>query len=320
MLVSTPFIVGYNIEVAKLLHLLKFLILMPIRYKFFVSRGWQYYMCEFCYYASVLFNLFLVQEKFLGGIWNNYFLSIYTVATGPLLVAIMLNRDKLFIHSHSHLTTAYIHLTPALLAWGMRWHNVGQDYQQMYPPDFSVSSILRTYWAVLVQFKWLYLFWLASYYASFFIIWWTYLKEGNFRTVFFDFANNDKLWISRRVASLSPMLKGAVYILGHVINFIVTSLFGVICFHNFWINTVAIIMGFLITNWFASYKVIKALNVYDEVRYQQKTESKTQTKTESKDPPIEVSDDFTQTNIQPVTHVSEEEKEYLENDVKPKKD
>lgn len=270
-LVFTPFILFYNMTLAKYLHIAKFIILMPLRFNSFKKIKWHYFMMEFCYYAGLLLNLFIIQERFMGGIYNHYFVTVYTFASGPLLFAIFLNRDKLFLHSQSHLTSTYIHMTPALMVWGLRWHNNGQDFQELFPIDFTIEHVVNSYLEMMKITIPIYLVWAIAYYLYMFVFAWDRIYERDNQTMYRQFAENDKLPIKKYADKIeSPYIKGLMYLLTHFTSLSITSFLAIIMFNNYYVNTTVIVMAFLAINWFGSYKLVKAIQHYDEWRKQEK--------------------------------------------------
>lgn len=290
-LVFTPFILFYNMTLAKYIHICKYFILMPLRFKTFKDKKWHYYMLEFCYYAGFLLNLFIIQERFLNGIYNHYFISVYTFASGPLMFAIYLNKDKLFLHSLSNLTTTYIHMTPALMVWGLRWHNKGQDFQELYPIDFSYQHIIQSYIDMLKITMPLYLLWAVSYYICMFVLAWDRIYEKDNMTMYRQFAEKESTEISKYVKTIeSQYVKGLLYLGTHLISFLITSFIAIIMFNDYYVNTIMVILAFISINWFGSYKLMKAVMFYENHRKMEKQliidKSNNESKNETKDKSI----------------------------------
>lgn len=275
-LVTTVFLLFYNMTWAKHFHILKFVILMPLRFLTFKKKRWHYYMLEFCYYAGLLLNMFILQEEYLGGIFNKYFITVYTFASGPLLFAIYLNRDKLFLHSLSHLTTNYIHMTPALMAWALRWHNDRFDFTLQYPPDPSILGILRCYFIdYLPNAIPIYIVWAVSYYFYMFVFKWNRIYEKDNLTMYRQFAENEKLKVSKIDKKLkSPYMKGAFYVGSHALSALITSFIGIVMFNNYVLNMLIVCVTFVSISWFGSYKMMKAICMYEEHRQKEKEFSK----------------------------------------------
>jgi hypothetical protein len=270
-LVLTPFMLVYNMTLAKYIHIVKYIILIPLRFLTFKKKKWHYFMLEFCYYAALLLNLFIIQEQFLDGRFNHYFISIYAFASGPLLFAIYLNNDKLFFHSQSHLTSTYIHMTPALMVWGLRWHNNGTNFTELYPVDFSFKGIMSSYYDMFMITLPLYLVWAVSYYIYMFVYRWDSIYKKNNQTMYRQFAENEKLIVSKFDKQFkSSYTKGLFYIGSHALSSLLTTFIATIMFNNYYINTFAIVCSFLAVNWFASFKVIKSLQFYEEHRNKEK--------------------------------------------------
>lgn len=272
-LVFTPFILMYNMRIAKVIHIVKFLFLMPLRFRTFKKMKWHYYMTEFCYYAGLLLNLFILQEWFMDGYFNEYFISVYAFATGPLMFAIYLNRDKLFLHSQSHLTSTYIHMTPALMVWGLRWHNNKTDFTEKFPVDFSVMGVLSYYGYMLRLTVPIYMVWAVAYYWYMFVHKWDDIYKKDNQTMYRQFAENEKNDLSKIEKKLkSPYTKGLLYVGVHACSALITSFLAMLMFNSYYLNIIGIITSFLSINWFGSYKLIKAIMMYEASRKEKKKE------------------------------------------------
>lgn len=267
-LVFTPFVLAYNINMAKYLHVLKFIILIPLRFLDFKQRKWHYYMVEFCYYSGLLLNLFIIQERLLNGQFDKYFITIYTFATGPVQFAIYPNNDRLFLHSLSHLTTTYIHVSPALMVWGLRWHNTSDNLNKLYPVDFTVNGVINSYIDMLKITVPIYMIWAIVYYIYMFILSW----DRNYKK------DNKTLYRQITETKASPFKKvhetyhqnqyfvGCLYIGGHILWSLVTGFLAMMMFNNYYLNTLMVIISFWTINWKGSYKLINAIMYYEEHR------------------------------------------------------
>lgn len=264
--VFTPFITAYSINLAKIFHLIKFLVLMPSRFYQYKKKKWHYYMTEFCYYVGLLTNLFLIQNIFFGAKWDDYFISIYCLTNGPLLSAIILNNDKLFIHSLSHLTSIYIHLTPALLMWGMRWHHNTPNYLDKFPIDFTYNGVKSTYLTFVNQSLFTYLPWIIGYVLFVFI--WAHerIEKKENLTLYNQMLKNDK---NKTISSLKKTfpkswMRKILYVIIHVFITYLTTILSSMMFHSFVLNTFMICFFFTCTVWFGSKSTIKRLMIYEK--------------------------------------------------------
>jgi len=117
-------------QVFWIVHLVKACIFLPWRYVRFSQRGWELYLLDFCYvntYYTVLCCIVTFLSAFCGipNLLHNYGHAAIRVgfafANGALLLAIPLFNNKLVFHDIDNTTSMYIHLSPAVMLWTLRW-------------------------------------------------------------------------------------------------------------------------------------------------------------------------------------------------------
>lgn len=126
--------------------------LLALRVYLYHQYKWQYFLFDFCYFVNVLsFLLILTPLGRSPAAWQTQFVA----ATGPVMFAIVAWRNSLVFHSLDKVTSVYIHLFPALLAWCERWH--GCQAAQASLPSFLSGSWLLWPLAYYVLWQALYL-------------------------------------------------------------------------------------------------------------------------------------------------------------------
>ena len=97
---------------------IKFPLLMIIRLYSFCQQNAQYYLLDWCYFANLLVLVFL---------WSplrtdpNWFTVVFCIAHGNLPWAVWLFRNSLVFHSLERITSCFIHISPMLVMWCLRW-------------------------------------------------------------------------------------------------------------------------------------------------------------------------------------------------------
>eukprot|EP01147_Barroeca_monosierra_P001399 gene1400-7944_t len=158
-----------------------------------------YYALDFCWIMSLLFLLWGLLQLF--GIFpktyeTRIFLIMFTISTGPLAWSVPALQNKLVFHSIEYSSSLFIHLSPAISMWGLRWfgdraqnHFPGRlwflhDIEDMYP----TTELILSYPIALYAAWWIpYTMWLLKKGI--------YLPDKGFDTVF-DF-NRRKMGIDR---------------------------------------------------------------------------------------------------------------------------
>jgi hypothetical protein len=111
------------------LYSVKAVVLLFIRFFYYRSKRWHYYMFDLCYAVQILIfiNVWIYPE--------NIMLSKVTFAfcLGPLLWSILAFRNSLVYHSLDKVTSLFLHFFPACVAWAHRFH----------PPEALESSFVN---------------------------------------------------------------------------------------------------------------------------------------------------------------------------------
>jgi hypothetical protein len=94
-------------------------ILMGLRFRMYLQQKWGYFMLDFCYFANLL--LFVYLWAFAAST-ASLFPVIFAVSNGPLAWAVVLFRNSLVFHSMDKITSCFIHISPALVTFALRWY------------------------------------------------------------------------------------------------------------------------------------------------------------------------------------------------------
>jgi len=111
-------------------HLVKAFIFLPWRFVRFRRRSFEWYMTDFCYfvtYFTVIFcflaflrSFFHVHTHFEAQ--NHWIIrALFAFANGALVLAVPMFGNKLVFHDVDNTTGMYIHFSPALMFWTLRW-------------------------------------------------------------------------------------------------------------------------------------------------------------------------------------------------------
>jgi len=125
----TVFILGAFPQHFYWVYTIKFPILIGLRYYFYHQAKWHYFLLDFCYFANILFLLYL-------HVWPNscfLFKTSFAFTSGSLSWAIALWKNSMVFHSLDKITSLFIHLTPSLVVWTIKW----------YPTEFNPCSSER---------------------------------------------------------------------------------------------------------------------------------------------------------------------------------
>eukprot|EP00897_Mesotaenium_endlicherianum_P005300 jgi/Mesen1/4799/ME000243S03976 len=94
-----------------------FLSATPLRWIYYRSKKWHYFLLDFCYYANAMFTIHLLffpkNEKF--------FLICFAFSEGPLAWALIVWRCSLVFSSLDKIVSVLIHLLPGTVIFIIRW-------------------------------------------------------------------------------------------------------------------------------------------------------------------------------------------------------
>eukprot|EP01105_Mastigella_eilhardi_P024632 TRINITY_DN6462_c0_g1_i1.p1 TRINITY_DN6462_c0_g1~~TRINITY_DN6462_c0_g1_i1.p1 ORF type:complete len:1016 (+),score=223.04 TRINITY_DN6462_c0_g1_i1:66-3113(+) len=154
----------------------KCVVLLFTRFCDYRKERTHYFMFDFCYFANllfVMFSWFFPSSPLL-------FRLLFVVANGPLAWSIIAFSNSAVFHSRSHMTSLFIHISPVMLSYCLRW----------YPSHFDTGCVnlnnchenpLRLFWRA---FLYVYLVWFVLYYVWVFVILGPRAKEKKNKTLF----------------------------------------------------------------------------------------------------------------------------------------
>ena len=76
---------------------------------------------DFCYFTNFLILLYLWLPSYFNTLRGMLFPTVFGFTNGPLLAAIVLWRNSVVPHSVDKMTSMFIHTSPAIALWGIRW-------------------------------------------------------------------------------------------------------------------------------------------------------------------------------------------------------
>ena len=89
--------------------------------------------------------------------------SFFSVANGPLAFAIIMNGNALVFHDLSKTSSLFIHLSPSIVSWTMRWRAPGAPLFGISEPEDSIATMHESYATESRLSLYLYFSWWAVY-------------------------------------------------------------------------------------------------------------------------------------------------------------
>ena len=140
-----------------------------VKWMVYKSKGWHYYMTDFCYAANtivVLWINFFPQNDII-------FKMSFLYSNGPLAIAVGAMRNQMVFHSIDNMSSLAIHFLPQLITWSVRWNTM--PYENTLPKEermfLNITEVenfdYMTFFVYPVGF---YIFWAILYFIINFYI------------------------------------------------------------------------------------------------------------------------------------------------------
>lgn len=113
----TCYLMGAAPEYFYLWHSPKAVILIGLRWYTFKRAKQHYLLYDFCYWANILGLVYLWAKPTSARLFQIFFV----VSNGPLAWSVLTFSQSLVFHSHPHMTSVFIHVSPMLLSHALRW-------------------------------------------------------------------------------------------------------------------------------------------------------------------------------------------------------
>ena len=258
---------------------MKSISLTALRWYTFRAEGKHFLLLDFCYFANGLALLYLWTMPTSA----RAFQILFMVSNGPLAWSVLTFSQSLVFHSHAHMTSVFIHISPMLLTHALRWADprshgfaiCGAPATTATPPDCggSVSA-----WTLLRDATTLfYVPWILTYYVVTFLLLGDYLKSNRYQTLY------DRVTTSGPAAKVMAkgfaltgarhdLAKRAVYMLSHLLFGVLTMSLAALHWHSYVAHSAFAIAICSASAWNASsyyfthYAVKYEANIADQVR------------------------------------------------------
>ncbi|KAH7823843.1 putative membrane transporter [Monocercomonoides exilis] len=220
-------------------------LLLPLilgRFFYYHSRGWHFYLLDYCYFSNLTFVFFILVYPSSTILWQCCYLS----ANGPLLAAIITWKNSLVFHDIDRIISVVLHAFPSLVTYSFRWHQVSSN-QECYSEPMMFSSFAAS--------MMLYFVWQSAYFIKVIVIDAQYLEEHQN----FDFSER---WITKRlkpgtflhklynIHPQSRLYKGLMYSLSQFVFTFITQIPCFLFYSSHFFHSVALIAVYLICTWY----------------------------------------------------------------------
>ncbi|KAF9414408.1 hypothetical protein BGZ94_000404 [Podila epigama] len=239
----TPWLVAQYPEWIPFVHTVQVVLLIVVRYFIYKKKSFHFFLLDMCYFVNVAVILYLhvfpQSQALLGAVW--------LLALGPLAFAIITWRNSLVLHSLDKVTSVYIHMSPPITLYTVRWLYPDPEHKRY--PALKNMEVLPTLPSLMYAIA-LYLTWQIAYYLLVVVRWREKVQSGKRVTSYTWLLNDPKGGLIARTAHTFGEKYSIPTFMGlQLIYTFVTCLFALLTYRNFKLNTVFLVGLFLVSVW-----------------------------------------------------------------------
>ncbi|KAF9192743.1 hypothetical protein BGZ51_004911 [Haplosporangium sp. Z 767] len=239
----TPWMISQYPEWIPFVHTFQAVILILVRFVLYKRKAWHFFLLDMCYFVNVVVILYLYvfphSQALFGAVW--------LLSHGPLAFAIVTWRNSLVLHSLDKVTSVYIHMSPPIALYVVRWLYPDPDHVR-YPAlkDMKVLPTLSSLQAAIA----LYLTWQVAYYVFVVVRQREKIKAGKRVTSYTWLLNDPKGGVISKAAHTFGEKYSIVTFMGlQLIYTFVTCLFALLAYRSFRLNTIFLVGLFHVSVW-----------------------------------------------------------------------
>ena len=222
------------------------IILLAIRWYTFRQQKQHYLLYDFCYWANFLCIIY----PWCYSHSAQAFQILFLVANGPIAWAVLVFSQSLVFHSPPHMTSIFIHVSPMLLSYCIRWYDSSQAKKTFavcknFPEcdDVTASDLMSN---ANVRF---YALWCILYFFWVFVVLNDRIKTRGYHTLFDRVARK---WPSIMKISSIDFVRKFVYLFIHFVLSNFAMLVATYCWSHFWAHVGLILLITAIASWNAA--------------------------------------------------------------------
>lgn len=228
-------------------HSVKAIVLISLRWYDFKQKKTHYLLFDFCYWANLLCLLYL----YVFPDSPVLFQICFVVSSGPLAWSIPAFSQALVFHKWQNMTSVFIHISPMLLTFLLRWHPDDTHVICTAEEGFPTCMNQRYWDLVWKPVAFFYIWWVILYYLYIFVINGEYIKKKGFQTLYDRVATNQLRHFFGSLPTRT-LVKKAIYMSIHLIYGILTILFAGILFYSYVAHFCFIVTMCIASTWNAT--------------------------------------------------------------------
>ncbi|KAF8984111.1 hypothetical protein BGZ46_008832 [Entomortierella lignicola] len=239
----TPWLISQYPEWIPAVHTFQSVLLIGVRYVLYKKKSWHFFLLDMCYFVNVVVLIYLYvfpySQALLGAVW--------LLSQGPLAFAIVTWRNSLVLHSLDKVTSVYIHMSPPITLYVVRW--LYPDPNNARYPALKDMAVLPTLSSLTAAIA-LYLTWQIAYYFFVVVRQREKIKSGKRVTSYTWLLNDPKGGAISKVAHTFGEKYSILTFMGmQLIYTFVTCLFALLLYRNFKLNTIFLVGLFIVSVW-----------------------------------------------------------------------
>lgn len=260
---------------------LKCIVLLGLNFYVKYHKKTALYMLDLCWVVSlfyVVFSFISVLGAFgvsTMSITGSKFLwcMIFAVANGPTAWSVVALKNAMVFHSVEHWGSLFIHLSPAMVTWTMRWS--AEDVHAAWPGVFGAPlngdvMFIDIFGAGVV-------FYLIH--ASFYVPWLllyarfhgTNLRHGDYDTVYQSTMKKLPKSLLKKIGytdkTRTAIKPAIIYYFFHMVAVFLTFIWAYLCYISFWLHTLFLLTCFTLSAWWGSMTYFNMMTKFYESRF-----------------------------------------------------
>ncbi|KNH07723.1 Membrane transporter [Perkinsela sp. CCAP 1560/4] len=222
------------------------IILLAIRWYTFREQKQHYLLYDLCYWANFLCIIYpwcLADSA-------KAFQIIFILANGPIAWSVLVFSQSLVFHSPPHMTSIFIHISPMLLSYCIRWYGSETSQAQFAVCDnFPVCDDISQKDLLISANVYFYVWWCILYYIWVFIVLSDRIKSRGYQTLFDRVVRK---WPAILNISKLDWVRKFVYVFIHFVLSNGAMVVATYCWSHFWAHVGLILLISGIASWNAA--------------------------------------------------------------------
>eukprot|EP00931_Biecheleriopsis_adriatica_P066641 TRINITY_DN40949_c0_g1_i1.p1 TRINITY_DN40949_c0_g1~~TRINITY_DN40949_c0_g1_i1.p1 ORF type:complete len:356 (-),score=66.18 TRINITY_DN40949_c0_g1_i1:2-1069(-) len=211
-------------------HSIKVVLLTSWRWYSYRQKKQHYFLWDLCYWVNFLSLAYLWVMPDAGWVFEDFFI----LANGPLAWSVLAFNNSLVFHSEDHMISCFIHISPVLLSYGLRWHALPDGRFIIHRHADATTSILSQVAAAELHF---YIPWMVVYYVWVLVVMDSRVRSREYLTLYSYVTSKGMLAPLMPYVSRHSIMQKTFYCLSHYLFGLITAILAALLWRNYWAHT-----------------------------------------------------------------------------------